>query len=169
MIAFLVVIGDCCYVTSNDQKLPAITLLEGMFPELSTNHLKSAFFTQWVFLTTPLLRTAAFSRNGTNLPEAKPEEFKSEGYDALRSAVLMRTFVFMIRIQLKKTKKCEQVSPLKGTLYGNCILHFTGDPKLININTKTSYFNKANHFRRCPSYLYLAMPDIWRPYSELTC
>lgn len=59
-----------------------------------------------------------------------------EGYDALRSAVLMRTFVFMISNTAKENEKCEQVSPLKGTLYGNCILHFTGDPKLININTK---------------------------------
>ncbi len=43
------------------QKLPAITLLEGMFPELSTNQLKvCVFFTQWVFLTTPLLRTVGF-------------------------------------------------------------------------------------------------------------
>ncbi len=42
------------------QKLPAITLLEGMFPELSTNQLKVCVFTQWVFLTTPLLRTVGF-------------------------------------------------------------------------------------------------------------
>lgn len=59
------------------QKLLTITLLEGMFPELSTNQLKVCVFTQWVFLTTPLLRTVGFPRNGTNLPEAKPEEFKS--------------------------------------------------------------------------------------------
>ncbi len=60
VIAFFVVIGDLCYVTSNDTETPYITLLEGMFPELSTNQLKVCVFTQWVFLTTPLLRTVGF-------------------------------------------------------------------------------------------------------------
>nr|QWP89380.1 hypothetical protein IHCLGBEB_00183 [Escherichia coli] len=64
------------------QKLPAITLLEGMFPELSTNQLKVCVFFFFFLRNGCSLRRhcselSAFSRNGTNLPEAKPEEFKS--------------------------------------------------------------------------------------------
>ena len=56
------------------QKLPAITLLEGMFPELSTNQLKVCVF---YAMGVPYDAIAQNSRNGTNLPEAKPEELKS--------------------------------------------------------------------------------------------
>ncbi len=59
------------------QKLPAITLLEGMFPELSTNQLKVRFLRNGCSLRRHCSELSAFSRNGTNLPEAKPEEFKS--------------------------------------------------------------------------------------------
>ncbi len=60
------------------QKLPAITLLEGMFPELSTNQLKvCVFYAMGVPYDAIAQKLSAFSRNGTNLPEAKPEEFKS--------------------------------------------------------------------------------------------
>ncbi len=59
------------------QKLPAITLLEGMFPELSTNQLKVCVFYAMGSLRRHCSELSAFSRNGTNLPEAKPEEFKS--------------------------------------------------------------------------------------------
>lgn len=60
------------------QKLPAITLLEGMFPELSTNQLKvCVFLRNGCSLRRHCSELSAFSRNGTNLPEAKPEEFKS--------------------------------------------------------------------------------------------
>lgn len=38
----------------------AEVVLEGMFPVQSTNQLKVCVFMQWVFLTTPLLRTANF-------------------------------------------------------------------------------------------------------------
>ena len=60
VIAFLVVIGDLCYVTSNDTETPGHHSVG--------RHVSRA-------INNPEL--SAFSRNGTNLPEAKPEEFKS--------------------------------------------------------------------------------------------
>lgn len=60
VIAFLLSSETFAMSPQMIQKLPAITLLEGMFPELSTNQLKVCVFTQWVFLTTPLLRTVGF-------------------------------------------------------------------------------------------------------------
>ena len=91
----LVVIGDLCYVTSNDAETPHChPLLEGMFPELSTNQLKVCVFTQWVFLTTPLLRTVGFLETVRTCLEASLKNLNLEGYDALRSAVLMQNFSF---------------------------------------------------------------------------
>lgn len=79
------------------QKLPAITLLEGMFPELSTNQLKVCVF---YAMGVPY---DAIAQNCRLSPETVRTYLKRslknlnlEGYDALRSAVLMRTFVFMI-------------------------------------------------------------------------
>ncbi len=59
------------------QKLPAITLLESMFPELSTNQLKVCVFYAMGVPYDAIAQNCRLSRNGTNLPEAKPEEFKS--------------------------------------------------------------------------------------------
>ncbi len=89
------------------QKLPAITLLEGMFPELSTNQLKvCVFFTQWVFLTTPLLQNCRLSPETVRTYLKRSlKNLNLEGYDALRSAVLMRTFVFMISNTAKENEK----------------------------------------------------------------
>lgn len=106
VIAFLVVIGDRCYVTSMIQKLPAITLLEGMFPELSTNQLKVCVF---YAMGVPY---DAIAQNCRLSPETVRTYLKRslknlnlEGYDALRSAVLMRTFVFMISNTAKENEK----------------------------------------------------------------
>ncbi len=75
------------------QKLPAITLLEGMFPELSTNQLKVCVF---YAMGVPY---DAIAQNCRLSPETVRTYLKRslknlnlEGYDALRSAVLMRTF-----------------------------------------------------------------------------
>ncbi|ECG6886314.1 hypothetical protein E3O20_24280 [Salmonella enterica subsp. enterica serovar Java] len=71
---------------------------------------------------------------------------------------------------LKKTKKCEQVSPLKGTLSWK--LHFA--------LYRRSQIDKHKHQAQVtlikqitsdgvPVICIWLMPDIWRPYSELTC
>lgn len=107
MIAFLVVIGDLCYVTSTDTETPfTITLLEGMFPELSTNQLKVCVF---YAMGVPY---DAIAQNCRLSPETVRTYLKRslknlnlEGYDALRSAVLMRTFVFMISNTAKENEK----------------------------------------------------------------
>lgn len=88
------------------QKLPAITLLEGMFPELSTNQLKVCVF---YAMGVPY---DAIAQNCRLSPETVRTYLKRslknlnlEGYDALRSAVLMRTFVFMISNTAKENEK----------------------------------------------------------------
>lgn len=88
------------------QKLPAITLLEGMFPELSTNQLKVCVF---YAMGVPY---DAIAHNCRLSPETVRTYLKRslknlnlEGYDALRSAVLMRTFVFMISNTAKENEK----------------------------------------------------------------
>ena len=88
------------------QNLPAITLLEGMFPELSTNQLKVCVF---YAMGVPY---DAIAQNCRLSPETVRTYLKRslknlnlEGYDALRSAVLMRTFVFMISNTAKENEK----------------------------------------------------------------
>lgn len=106
VIAFLVVIGDLAMSPQMIQKLPAITLLEGMFPELSTNQLKVCVF---YAMGVPY---DAIAQNCRLSPETVRTYLKRslknlnlEGYDALRSAVLMRTFVFMISNTAKENEK----------------------------------------------------------------
>lgn len=84
------------------QKLPAITLLEGMFPE----QLKVCVF---YAMGVPY---DAIAQNCRLSPETVRTYLKRslknlnlEGYDALRSAVLMRTFVFMISNTAKENEK----------------------------------------------------------------
>lgn len=60
------------------QKLPAITLLEGMFPELSTNQLKVCVFYAMGVPYDAIAQNCRLSPETVrNLPEAKPEELKS--------------------------------------------------------------------------------------------
>lgn len=106
VIAFLVVIGTFAMSPQLIQKLPAITLLEGMFPELSTNQLKVCVF---YAMGVPY---DAIAQNCRLSPETVRTYLKRslknlnlEGYDALRSAVLMRTFVFMISNTAKENEK----------------------------------------------------------------
>lgn len=106
VIAFLVVIETFAMSPQMIQKLPAITLLEGMFPELSTNQLKVCVF---YAMGVPY---DAIAQNCRLSPETVRTYLKRslknlnlEGYDALRSAVLMRTFVFMISNTAKENEK----------------------------------------------------------------
>ncbi len=106
VIAFLVVIETFAMSPQLIQKLPAITLLEGMFPELSTNQLKVCVF---YAMGVPY---DAIAQNCRLSPETVRTYLKRslknlnlEGYDALRSAVLMRTFVFMISNTAKENEK----------------------------------------------------------------
>lgn len=100
------------------QKLPAITLLEGMFPELSTNQLKVCVF---YAMGVPY---DAIAQNCRLSPETVRTYLKRslknlnlEGYDALRSAVLMRTFVFMISNTAKENEKMRTGVPIKGDTF----------------------------------------------------
>lgn len=106
VIAFFVVIETFAMSPQMIQKLPAITLLEGMFPELSTNQLKVCVF---YAMGVPY---DAIAQNCRLSPETVRTYLKRslknlnlEGYDALRSAVLMRTFVFMISNTAKENEK----------------------------------------------------------------
>lgn len=99
------------------QKLPAITLLEGMFPELSTNQLKVCVF---YAMGVPY---DAIAQNCRLSPETVRTYLKRslknlnlEGYDALRSAVLMRTFVFMISNTAKEGANKQVISSQADSL-----------------------------------------------------
>lgn len=85
------------------QKLPAITLLEGMFPELSTNQLKVCVFYAMGVPYDAIAQNCRLSVR-TYLKRSL-KNLNLEGYDALRSAVLMRTFVFMINNTAKENEK----------------------------------------------------------------
>ncbi|HHV8383362.1 TPA: helix-turn-helix transcriptional regulator [Escherichia coli] len=85
------------------QKLPAITLLEGMFPELSTTQLKVCVFYAMGVPYDAIAQNCRLSVR-TYLKRSL-KNLNLEGYDALRSAVLMRTFVFMINNTAKENEK----------------------------------------------------------------
>ncbi|EOU49430.1 TPA: conjugal transfer protein TraA [Escherichia coli] len=85
------------------QKLPAITLLEGMFPELSTTQLKVCVFYAMGVPYDAIAQNCRLSVR-TYLKRSL-KKLNLEGYDALRSAVLMRTFVFMINNTAKENEK----------------------------------------------------------------
>lgn len=85
------------------QKLPAITLLEGMFPELSTTQLKVCVFYAMGVPYDAIAQNCRLSVR-TYLKRSL-KKLNLEGYDALRSAVLMRTFVFMISNTAKENEK----------------------------------------------------------------
>lgn len=85
------------------QKLPAITLLEGMFPELSTTQLKVCVFYAMGVPYDAIAQNCRLSVR-TYLKRSL-KNLNLDGYDALRSAVLMRTFVFMIGNTAKENEK----------------------------------------------------------------
>ncbi|MLS61651.1 helix-turn-helix domain-containing protein [Salmonella enterica subsp. enterica] len=73
-----------------------------MFPELSTNQLKVCVF---YAMGVPYDAIAQNCRLSPETVRTSLKNLNLEGYDALRSAVLMRTFVFMISNTAKENEK----------------------------------------------------------------